>query len=439
MNKLFRIIVACLAALSLGISSVASAAAAPALCTTGGVSYVFFNGVQTTHEQAIAAVQYLKRAHGSATSNGEQIRYEVFYNQTQGFKDFVEVFEQRLNLNDGLQGRFELFFSAMKGGGTWWAVIAEAVPAFANVVDTLAGLAKDAAVTAIAAIEPSTAQMYRDHAARLDNLIIEGKKLLFVAHSQGNLFANVAYAYASGKVSPNSVSVIHIAPATATLHGPHTLADKDLVIQGLGLVMPIPEATTPIPGYAQRPAGVNGKTDFLGHGLLEIYLNPSLYGAARIKSQVDQALASLVAPPALATSGFFSATLTWDGPGDLDLHTFEPGGAQVYYAARTGASGFLDVDNMRANGPEHYYATCDRSALQPGVYRIAVANYSAEAGRTATVQIASWADGVLGTRSVTLGAATRNTPTAMLFDVVVTEEGNGGFSVSLGPVVRPAR
>src|SRR4051812_49224307 len=42
----------------------------------------------------------------------------------------------------------------------------------------------------------------------------------------------------------------------------------------------------------------------------------------------------------------------------------------------TGAAGFLDVDNTVANGPEHYFASCDPLAVEVGTYRIAVANYA---------------------------------------------------------------
>ena len=258
--------------------------------------------------------------------------------------------------------------------------------------------------------------------------------MLFFAHSQGNLFANVAYDYALTKVSASNVKLVHVAPASPLLRGQHTLADLDLVINGLRLAGTVPPITDFIPGIALRQPGLNGFKDPLGHGLLEIYMNPQHTTAQRIKGQVNDALAALVAPPALATDGFFSATLTWDGSGDVDLHTFEPGGAHVYYSSRRDASGFLDVDNTAANGPEHYYASCNASELQTGTYSFAVANYQGANGRTAVVQIASRTSGVLGTRSVILGGNTGNTPSTTLFSVVVSREAStGAFSVGLAP------
>jgi uncharacterized protein YfaP (DUF2135 family) len=116
----------------------------------------------------------------------------------------------------------------------------------------------------------------------------------------------------------------------------------------------------------------------------------------------------------------------------VDLHTDEPGGMHVFYARPAGSSGYLDVDNTVANGPEHYYASCDATQLQPGTYKIAVANFARAAGRTATVQVASYNDGVLGTKSVTLGEETGNTPSQALFNVVVDKhQQTGKFSVYL--------
>lgn len=253
-----------------------------------------------------------------------------------------------------------------------------------------------------------------------------------MAHSQGNLFVNPAYAYATAQVDAQSVKVVHIAPASPTLSGPHTLADLDLVINGLRVVGSVASITDNIPGFLLRAPGASGQKDPLGHGLLEIYINQSLAISQRVKNDIEAALDTLIAPPVQAAAGFFTATLTWNGSGDVDLHTYEPGGSHVYYRTKTGFAGRLDVDNTTANGPEHYYASCDVSRLQTGTYRIAVANYDAATGRTATVQIASTADGVLGTKSVLLGGETRDVPSDTLFNVLVTRNAESGtYSASL--------
>lgn len=80
----------------------------------------------------------------------------------------------------------------------------------------------------------------------------------------------------------------------------------------------------------------------------------------------------------------FRATLTWDGSGDIDLHTFDAAGGHSSYAGRTITSGELDVDNTTANGPENF--TC-RNAQTPGRYKIAVNNYSGGNTRKAILNV----------------------------------------------------
>lgn len=425
-----------LTALALATAPALQAQTAPDdLCTDTGIAFVFFNGVQTNVREANRANSELARLHGYENDDGEEIAYEVAYNYTEGFGDFIETFNQRLLEQDSeLNGRFELFFESLLGDGPWWSTIGHALPQLLDIRDSWIDWYQAAAVQRLASLfgSPPTAVNYAEHRTRIDNWIVEGKKLLFVAHSQGNLFANAAYGYASGQLPTDAVKLVHIAPASPALNGPHTLADLDLVINGLRAVGSVPAITDNIPGYLLRPAGVNGQKDILGHGLLEIYINQQLSIAARVRTQIDSALNSLVKPPAEATSGFFTATLTWDGSGDVDLHVYEPGGDHVYYSNMTGGAGYLDVDNVVANGPEHYYASCNPAKLQAGTYRVAVANYARATGRAATVQIASWEDGVLGTRTVTVAEPTGSTPGYDLFDVRVEEHPESGkLSVSL--------
>lgn len=404
-------------------------------CQKTGVAFGFFNGVLTSPVAAEIALNQFTIIHGEETEDGEQIRYDVLYNDTDKFDDFVETFEQRLAEHDGLlDGRFELFFEALNGSGNWWDKITAAVPSLGNILTEFGQWHEAATIELLTDLfgNPPTQINYTEHRLRIDNWILEGKKLLFVAHSQGNLFANAAYDYALTKTSSDSVAVVHIAPASPTLNGPHTLADKDLVINGLRVVGSVGSITDMIPGYLFRPAGINNKTDFLGHGLIEIYINQKLEISRRVKSHINEALNNLETPPVEASSGFFTATLTWNGTGDVDLHTYEPNGAHVFYSRKQGTTGYLDVDNTRGFGPEHYYASCNVNKLQTGTYRVAVANYARADNRTATVQISSWNDGVLGTKSVTLGEPTGSSPSATMFNVTVDYNNDtGSYNISV--------
>jgi hypothetical protein len=436
-NKFFKTLINVLIStfLLLGQTTSFAQATSTNLCTPYGVLFGFFNGVKTTPEQAEFAKNIIRTKHGDTNDKGENISYEVFYNYTAGFEDFVETFDQRLKEQEGvLQGKFELFFSALNGDGPWWSEIINAVSSFQSLLTAYSDTVRAkliASLTSLAA-NPPTLNNYAEHRLRIDNSVLEGKKMLFVAHSQGNLFVNAAYQYSITKLPISAVKVVHIAPASPTLNGIHTLADLDLVINGLRLVGNVPPVTHNIPGYLLRPASpYNNQKDALGHGLLEIYMNPLLAISSTVKNNINTALNSLITPPIQASAGFFTSTLTWNGVGDIDLHVYEPNGAHVYYRNSQGAAGYLDVDNVVANGPEHYYASCDSTKLQEGTYTISVANYRADSGKVATVQIAT-AQGVLGTSSATLGTATGDTPTAQMFKVKVKKNTQTGrFEASL--------
>src|SRR5699024_12127756 len=79
-----------------------------------------------------------------------------------------------------------------------------------------------------------------------------------------------------------------------------------------------------------------------------------------------------------------------------------------------------------------YFASCDADKLMPGPYVVSVANYSRAEGRRATVQLASWKEGVLGTRSVNLGGATGSSPAYDMFVLNVSkDEETGQYSIAL--------
>jgi hypothetical protein len=67
------------------------------LCSDPGVVFAFMNGVQTTYEEAIKSKAEFQRLFGDTSPAGDPINYEVLYNYSNGFEDFVETFEQRLH------------------------------------------------------------------------------------------------------------------------------------------------------------------------------------------------------------------------------------------------------------------------------------------------------------------------------------------------------
>jgi len=285
--------------------------------------------------------------------------------------------------------------------------------------------------------------------------------MLLVAHSQGNLFVNQAYDYAKNQLNgdASSVAVIHIAPASIIINGNYFLADKDQVIGGLAsLGKNVPLANTNINRYL--PKKYNGGRDFLGHGLVETYLNPKInnfnfnieitdidnpqnnhakvIGTKKdhkditnpltfIKASGENTMLKLREPPRKISNGFFTLMLKWDGAGDVDLHVFEPNGSHVYFASKIGTSGALDLDNRRAFGPEHYFASCDKTKLQTGKYQIKIANYKGAKNRKATVWLMNNYGQVLKTKTITLKEETGEKPAFNIFSVNVKKNSKGKY------------
>jgi len=69
---------------------------------------------------------------------------------------------------------------------------------------------------------------------------------------------------------------------------------------------------------------------------------------------------------------------------------------------------------------------CDTTQLAEGKYSFSLANYGGAQGSSASVQIASNAEGVLGTRTVTMGPATLTTPSIKVLDVTVAKDPRTG-------------
>lgn len=418
--------------LCMGISNVAYAAeGSPNLCDKSDLVYAYFNGVLTTEVEAKRVLSLMQSKYGTTTALGDEVAYELMYNETQGMLDFIETFHQRFS-EETLGDRWELFTQVISNRqSSWWGRITQAIPILNKsaslVLDFVQRFVIGALNTALSTAEKST---YIKHELLIEKHALEGKKFVMLAHSQGNLYVNKAYKYATQKTDPNSVGVIHVAPASPTLSGNHILVDQDLVINGLRLSGSVPPNTDSIPVF--NPIGNNFNRDAVGHGIESTYLNPNFVMESKIRAEVERLFQTLKTPENKAQEGFFNVTMNWDGLGDVDLHVTEPSGKKVFYSNPTGESGYLDVDNTQGYGPEHYYATCEASNLQTGTYQVQLANYYAADGRTVKVQVSSNRAGVLDTQQFVLGSSTGDNPSVNAFNLLVTKnEADGRYNVSV--------
>ena len=418
------------------VNVIAQTPADASLCTAKGYTVGFFNGVWNTNTQdgALSGLNALKNLIGE-THKSEPVEYTLFYNNTgstvgaSGAQDVAEVFIQRaleFDASGELGKRFEyLWEAASDGDKPFFTRLWNSFAAEASIIDGLysAIVTKSMAGWSLLLSNPPTSVNYAEHRLQLESLAAEGQKLLLVAHSQGNLFVNPAFDFVKPKVGAGSVAVVHIAPASITLRGAWLLVDIDIVInglrtQGLGTV---PAINLFLP---------TSRADLSGHTLIGTYLDQTRSGRGRVLSMAQSALDGLQSPTAIASRGFFTTTLTWNGFGDVDLHAFEPTGKHVYYESLAGNSGFLDVDNRISNGPEHYYATCNANKIETGVYRFGINNYSSATGRTATLQISFAQGGQPLTKQLDVGpergSLGNSTPIPVVI-VTVSKGTNGKF------------
>jgi hypothetical protein len=87
----------------------------------------------------------------------------------------------------------------------------------------------------------------------------------------------------------------------------------------------------------------------------------------------------------LVAEAEFTVELNWGAQPDVDLHVTEPNGAHVFYGAKNGQVGFLDVDDLSSFGPEHYFVR--EGQLQDGNYIVGVNYYRGTGPETAVLTI----------------------------------------------------
>lgn len=222
-------------------------------------------------------------------------------------------------------------------------------------------------------------QTYRDH-------LRKGRKVVVIAHSQGNLYANAAYRRLFESDSPTpgqhgfgTVGIATPAPVVAGWMPPsclpsgcYTTFAEDVIINAVRTALPDTLPANVIGSASGRlPSG-----DLLWHGLRESYLH--LAGAReRILDHVAAFVEHFDELEWTIHDSMITASLEWDSPADLDLHVYELDGAEhVYYAYPAGAAGYLEADDEDGYGPENYSADCGYVAA--GSYRFAVGYFAGE-------------------------------------------------------------
>lgn len=211
-------------------------------------------------------------------------------------QDLAEVFDQRsIELDGVLANRWEVFWDVASGRhsspksltGQLLGQLIDARRVLADLVDATfnATLGQIAAGWSRLLANPPTAADMASQLAKLRGYAEDDFTLLLVAHSQGNLFVNAAVDGVRSAKPGVQAQVVHIAPASPTLRGPHLLADIDLVINGLRV-----QGVSSVP-----PINVSlfySTEDASGHMLVATYLDRLRPALERVKSMIQTALFS---------------------------------------------------------------------------------------------------------------------------------------------------
>jgi len=225
----------------------------------------------------------------------------------------------------------------------------------------------------------------------LKEYALSGRKVVVVAHSQGNHIIELAYANLM-KIFPESslksIRVVGVASvASTTPSGIYVTLVDDSAVLGAYRALGGLSSERPLEGNFFTIDVNHAGDENIHHSFVEVYLSDlsgkySLPSNAQDRQKfqavndsnkvwsiselitelvVDSIDAAEPGPNIIATDKLITAQLTWKDYGDMDLHIQEPSyfSYNVYYGNKIGTYGYLDLDDVDGDGPEHYYVNYD--------------------------------------------------------------------------------
>ncbi|EKO3640658.1 hypothetical protein P0F27_002931 [Vibrio metschnikovii] len=254
-------------------------------CEVKGYTIGFFNGVATNEQTAREGLAKIEATINIHQYKGETVDYRLFYNDSKVddgmfdvLGDFAEVFDQRTQELEQKQFEYwEAFWEIVNERQTG-SIMNRLVSIFSELRDLVTNQLSVIlnstiksflqTLSSLLGTTPHTEMVRMQHSLINDDLSWKGRKLIYIAHSQGNLWVNESYHNILNQdgYDSSNVKVIHIAPASPMINGDYILSTKDIVINGLNLTG---IGSVPKPNFTAIESG----GDRLGHGLSEVYLS----------------------------------------------------------------------------------------------------------------------------------------------------------------------
>lgn len=324
-----------------------------------GIYVVFGNGVWNDKEAADGSRLLLASRLESQISGTDLeglITYATAHNPSDGkLLDLLETFEQ----------------NSQTDTSQFWRYLAGLDPLPDFLQDKLVEIA-NSVDEAILQANPAVQR----HVEIYNKFLSEGNKVVLVAHSQGNLFANIAYLGIEPQYV-NGFGIVSIGNPDNYVagNGPYTTIDEDIIIGN------VPGS---LPANLDNFFGIN-LHDLSGHEFSKSYMAVGHQAETKILNDITNSINHLDFPNSSLGNGIITATLTWGSNPDLDLHIYEPNGTHIYYRNMSGPSGYLDRDDVSSYGPEHYFVSCE--TIEPGIYRFGVNYYYGNSAETGTMTL----------------------------------------------------
>ena len=269
--------------------------------------------------------------------------------------------------------------------------------------DSLAAYYADIINRSILLLSPGTNYVLSSQISAVLSELNAGNKVVLIAHSQGNMFANeiLASITATNPSLVSSLKIVSVAtPANWAQDMRYKTANQDLVIK----VVP-----------ASLAANMNitdSISDTTGHGFLEVYLSD-----LKIDSTIFTALDNFIGlvRDALTNStfpssstGFFTATMSWSGGfWNVDMEVLEPTSNNVSAIFVNSGNplllpkfGSYTMPNGLWNSPYIYQASCDSLVLSNGDYAISARQFGYDT-RLVNISVADNKGSLLFTSSFT--------------------------------------